>query len=173
MFFPAFYSHIQFLIHCRRIKNTQETPHDHLIHLTLQFSQASQGSQSLSGWNNSIMVCDLLVIDIPGFFQSFICLVFRYVWEKFPGLLISLQTTKIFSNLFGNGTGQHPGICSWISHQFFFIQLLHNGKGLIGTDLKQFRRQVLDFSQIKQKRRIFLFLLLLHFFNHRSHRLRL
>ena len=49
---------------CRRIENTQEPAYNDLVHFCRRRGQTCQIVQSLSRWNDGIMIRDLLIIHV-------------------------------------------------------------------------------------------------------------
>ena len=98
--------------------------------------EAAQSTHSLSRRDNSIVVCDLLVIDISCLRQILITALCQDLLCKRLSVHIPTQTANVFLYLFCHRGGEHTGICSGVSDQFFLIQLLDNFQSLIRADLK-------------------------------------
>src|SRR5699024_1117424 len=62
-----------FLVHSRRIENTQESAHNNLVHSLGSQRQGIQAVQSLSRGDNGVMIRDLFVVYIACFNYIFVC----------------------------------------------------------------------------------------------------
>ena len=83
------------------------------------------------------MVCDLLVIHIPGLRNVFPGFHSQNLCCRSSCLLIISKAGNILIYLLGNCCRQHSGIRSRIRHQFLLIKLLHDPECFIRTDLKE------------------------------------
>jgi len=109
------------------------------------------------------MVCDLLVIHIPGLRNVFPGFHSQNLCCRSSCLLIISKAGNILIYLLGNCCRQHSGIRSRIRHQFLLIKLLHDPECFIRTDLKELGADVLKLRQVKKKGRILVFFFSLHF----------
>ena len=121
--------------------------------------QASQGSQPLACGDNGVMVRNLLIIHIPGLFNAPEHFFLQYLPDKIACRPEILQSSDILLYLLGHCGGKYPGIRSGVGHQLLFIQLLDNPQRFVRADLKHPGAVVLQFRQIVEQRRIFLFFL--------------
>ena len=64
VFFLYLHCQRELLIDCRRIENTQEPAYNDLVHFCRRRGQTCQIVQSLSRWNDGIMIRDLLIIHV-------------------------------------------------------------------------------------------------------------
>ena len=56
----------------RRIENSKETSGDAFVNLLYRWRTAAKCGQSLTGWNNGIMIGDCLIVYIACLFNSLI-----------------------------------------------------------------------------------------------------
>ena len=116
--------------------------------------------QSLPGRNNRIMIRNLLIIRITRLSDLFIAFILKYCFCKYPYTRNIAKPADIFADFLCYCCRKHPGIRTRICNQLLLIQLLHNAKRLIRTDLKKSGTCILQFCQIIQKRCIFCFFFL-------------
>ena len=113
-----------FLIDSCRIKDAQESSGDHLVDLHTQRGQAAHGAKSLAGRHDSVMVGDLLIVDIAGLCKALIGTLVQNFLGKAAHRLKIAQTADILCNFLCYRRGKHPGVGTRVCHQLFLVQLL-------------------------------------------------
>ena len=111
---------------------------------------------------NCIVVCNLLIVDIPGLCNSLPGGSRQNLRRKLRYPSIRLKSRKIFSDFLCHRRRKHSGVRSRVGDQLFFVELLNHPQGLVRAQLKPPGALVLQLRQVKKKGRIFLFLLSLH-----------
>ena len=105
----------------RRIENGKEPPDDAFVNLLYRGGTAAKRRQSLTGWNNGIMIGDCLIIYIACLFNPLIRSVLQDRPSKERRLRVVLQPGNVAHDFFCHCTGEYPCICSGIGGQLFFI----------------------------------------------------
>src|SRR5699024_893312 len=118
-----------FLVHSRRIENTQESPNNNLVHSLGSQRQGIQAVESLSRGNDGVMVRDLFVVYIACFDYIFVCTRRKDLFRGRGCHRIPFQSGNIFVDFLRHSGGEDTGVCPGISNEFFLIKLLDHAQG--------------------------------------------
>ena len=110
-----------FAVNRRRIENGKKSCGNEIINPFGGRIQRADGTKTLSGRNDGIMICDQLIVGIMGLFDFFPASVSQDLFRERRTVFIVGESGQILVDLFGDCRGKHPGIRSRIGHQFLFI----------------------------------------------------
>ena len=146
---------------CRGIKDTQESPADHVVDVRGERPQRSQRAQSLSCGNDGVVIRDLGVVGVARLPDLLPGISRQDLFRKGADLRHRPQAGNVLPDLLRHCTGEDSCVRSGIGHQFLFIEFLNDLQSLVRADPEPAGTVVLQFRQIIEQRRVPDLLLLL------------